>query len=543
MKVKRIHLKSFKRFTDLEISGIPDTAKLVVVVGPNGSGKSSLFDAFISWHRQKAGWGRDSDEAYYRKGDETTFNWGNSAVVETYEGVDPVKSSLYVRTAYRNDPDFNVGSINRLSSPVEELRVARSNQNDQVVAQNFQRLIYDTVAGVYDLGNNSKSVEVLRDELIGGIRKSMLNVFGDLVLNDIRDPLGNGTFSFGKGSVATYSYKNLSGGEKAAFDLLLDMHLKAKFYEDAIWCIDELETHLHTRVQGALMREMYTLIPDKAQLWITTHSLGVMRAAQALSIDSPGTVSIIDFDGVEPDDARQLVPSNIGRIAWEKMLSISLDDLSSRIVPSVIVVCEGSTIGNRRKNFDAEIYNRVLGCSTADIVFVSGGSSNQIERAGHTVRSTLVDIAAGARVISLCDRDDKSPQEVIDFEKDGNLVLPERNLESYLFADDVLTKLAESVGQSDKIGAVIDLKADALASSVARGNRPDDLKSAAGEIFTNLKSLLGLARPGNNTEAFMRDTLAPLITVDMPTHIALKSAVLERALGRNVTLFSQNAVM
>lgn len=528
MKVKRIHLKSFKRFTDLEITGIPDTAKLVVVVGPNGSGKSSLFDAFISWHRQKAGWGRDGDEAYYRKGDESTFSWNDSAVVETYEGLPPVKSSLYVRTAYRNDPDFNIGSINRLGSPIEELRVARSIQNDQVVSQNYQRLIYETVSGVYNIKNNSKTVEYLRNELIGGIRKSMMNVFGDLILNDISDPLGNGTFNFEKGAVSSYNYKNLSGGEKAAFDLLLDMHMKAKFYADSIWCIDELETHLHTRVQGALMKEMYALIPEKAQLWITTHSLGVMRAAQALSIETPGTVTIIDFDGVEPDEPRQLVPSSIGRIAWEKMLSIAIDDLSSRIVPSIIVVCEGSMVGSRRKNFDAEIYNRVLGPSAAEIVFVSGGSSSQVATAGASVRSTLDDIANGARVVSLCDRDDKSQQEVLDFEKNGNLVLGERNLECHLFADDVLTKLAESVGQNDKISNVLQIKADALSASVARGNQPDDLKSAAGQIFTNIRQTLGLVRAGNCTDAFMRDTLAPLIAPGMPTHTAMKAAILDR---------------
>jgi predicted ATPase len=528
MKVKRIHLKSFKRFTDLEITGIPDTAKLVVVVGPNGSGKSSLFDAFISWHRQKAGWGRASDEAYYRKGDESSFSWNDSAVVETHEGTPPVKSSLYVRTAYRNDPDFNVGSINRLGSPTEELRVERSIQNDQVVSQNYQRLIYETVSGVYNLQNNEKTVENLRNELIGGIRKSMSSVFGDLILNDISDPLGNGTFNFEKGSVSSYNYKNLSGGEKAAFDLILDMHMKKKFYADAIWCIDELETHLHTRVQGALMKEMYALIPDSSQLWITTHSLGVMRAAQALSIESPGTVAIIDFDGVEPDEPRQLVPSSIGRIAWEKMLSIAIDDLSSRIVPSIIVVCEGSTVGNRRKNFDAEIYNRILGSSAAEVVFVSGGSSNQVATAGATVRSTLDDIANGARVISLCDRDDKSQKEVLDFEKDGNIVLDERNLECYLFADDVLVKLTESVGQSGKVSEALQIKADALSDSVARNNRPDDLKSAAGQIFTDLRQALNLVRAGSSTDAFMRDTLAPLITPGMPTHTAMKAAILDR---------------
>lgn len=528
MRVKCIHLKSFKRFTDLEITGISDTTKLVVVVGPNGSGKSSLFDAFISWHRQKAGWGRDQDQSYYRKGNEEEFSWDRSVIVETHEGIPPVKGSLYVRTAYRNDPAFNIGAIGRLNSPSEELRVEKSIQNDQAVSQNYQRLLYDTISGVYNDGNNAKTVETLRNELIGEIRNSMKLVFGDLVLNNITDPLGDGTFNFRKGTVASYNYKNLSGGEKAAFDLLLDIHMKKKFYGDAIWCIDELETHLHTRVQGTLMKEIYALIPDKSQLWITTHSLGVMRAAQALSIEAPGTVAIIDFDGVEPDEPRQLVPSSIGRIAWEKMLSIAIDDLSSRIMPSIIIVCEGSTVGSRRKNFDAEIYNRILGQSAAEIVFVSGGSSNQVATAGASVRSALDDIANGARVISLCDRDDKSQQEVQDFEKDGNLVLKERNLESYLFSDDVLTKLAMSVGHSEKVSDVLQIKADALAASVGRGNQPDDLKSAAGQIFTNLRQILALARAGNSTDTFMRDTLAPLITPDMPTHTAMKAAILDR---------------
>ena len=45
MKIKSIKLKDFKRFTDLTIEGLPETAKLVVMIGPNGCGKSSVFDA------------------------------------------------------------------------------------------------------------------------------------------------------------------------------------------------------------------------------------------------------------------------------------------------------------------------------------------------------------------------------------------------------------------------------------------------------------------------------------------------------------------
>ena len=47
MRITRVHLRNYKRFTDLRITDIPQSARLVVLVGPNGSGKSSVFDAFL----------------------------------------------------------------------------------------------------------------------------------------------------------------------------------------------------------------------------------------------------------------------------------------------------------------------------------------------------------------------------------------------------------------------------------------------------------------------------------------------------------------
>ena len=46
MRITKVELKNFKRFTDLTIDGIPTDAKLVLLIGSNGSGKSSVFDAF-----------------------------------------------------------------------------------------------------------------------------------------------------------------------------------------------------------------------------------------------------------------------------------------------------------------------------------------------------------------------------------------------------------------------------------------------------------------------------------------------------------------
>ena len=55
MKIKSIRMKKFKRFTDLTICNIPESAKLVVLVGPNGCGKTSVFEAFNQWYR-RCGW-------------------------------------------------------------------------------------------------------------------------------------------------------------------------------------------------------------------------------------------------------------------------------------------------------------------------------------------------------------------------------------------------------------------------------------------------------------------------------------------------------
>lgn len=528
MRITSIHLRNFKRFTDLVVRDIPETAKLVVVVGPNGCGKSSLFDALMQWYRSKVGFGMNGDMLYYRKSADQPFDWNQSVDVTFAGGVAPHRGCLYVRSAYRNDPDFSISNIARPNAPSETVKLGRIIENDQTVSENYQRLVYDTMAGVYDGENDAKTVATLREELIGQVRSSMRAVFGDLVLNNISDPLGSGAFFFEKGAAKAFHYKNLSGGEKAAFDLLLDLHIKKKFFGDAVYCIDEMETHLHTRVQGVLLKEMVKILPEGAQLWVTTHSLGVLRAAQEMAVDNPGHVAVVDFDMVDPDIPREIVPSNLGRVSWEKLLSIALDDLSQRVAPRVVVVCEGSSIGTRRKDFDAEIYNRILGSQSSDVLFVSGGSSNQIATSGVSIQKTLTNILPTAQVLAMCDRDDKSPAEVTQFEQSGGIVLGKRNLESYLLADDVIEALVLREGKDHLLADAAKVKADALANSVNRGNAPDDLKSAAGDIYTGLKRVLGLQRCGNSTETFLRDTLAPLIVAPMATYRELKAAVIDR---------------
>ena len=531
MRIKSIHLKNFKRFTDLLIKDIPETAKLVVVVGPNGCGKSSLFDGIWRCYKGNTGIGSFSDISYYPKVVYEDVNDIGTAGVKLHGDSKFDKGDVYMRTAYRNDPDFHITQINQLPNPSRDPHIQTLIQTDQTVANNYSRLVMQTVDDLYSEKNDSKNVKTFREEIIGAVRDSMYRVFGDLQLNNISSPLNAGTFRFTKGTTQSYHYKNLSGGEKSAFDLILDLHIKRPFHPKAIYCIDETETHLHTRVQGKLIKELVNIIPEEGQLWITTHSLGVLRACQEIKRENPESVAVIDFGSINPDEVAELPPASLDRLTWNKFLSIALDDLSEQIVPETIILCEGSPNGKgSRENFDAEIYSKIFDEHALNIQFISAGSSSEVDKTAHANKPIIQAIAPKTRLITLIDRDEHSEEQIEKRAANGDLVLTKRNLESYLFADEVLEKLAQEKGKPECFEEIQNKKHELLQAS---GKPHDDFKPIAGKLYNALKEILDLTQCGSNSDAFMSNTLAPLITPETDTYKELKEIIID---GANATL-------
>lgn len=530
MHIKHLHVQSFKRFSDLTITDLPPSARLVVMVGPNGCGKSSLFEAFSIWHFINAFRNyNDQDTLYYPKWGVPPTPWPEMVRITFHEptpsDLQALKRVFYFRSAYRNEADFTLSTLQRQGSDFDRHRVRRLIDNDASVSINYQGLVAATVKGLY--GGEFDDIQgiEIKDLLIGQIRHSMRRVFGDLLLEGPGDPLQDGTFFFDKGVSKGFHYKNLSGGEKAAFDLLLDMTVKRHRYSDTVFCIDEPETHINTRLQARLLTELVELVPEDCQLWISTHFIGMMRQAKELQAAKTGDVVFLDFFDKDFDQPVTLQPAPVNRQFWTNILDVTLDDLAGLIAPRQLVLCEGRPVAQGdtdKAEFDARCYRAIFGDQFPDTDFISVGNEFDVRTDQVKLGKAIQTLISGTTVIRLVDRDDRSRQEIADLQKEGVRILSKRHLEAYLMDDEILLRLCKMYEQPELGPSVLAAKKQAIQASIDRGNPPDDVKSASGAIYAETKRILRLTQVGSTARTFMRDTLAPLITHETTVYAQLK---------------------
>ena len=538
MKIKSIKLNDFKRFTDLSIEGLPETAKLVVMIGPNGCGKSSVFDSLIFDTR----YSRDSEyptdisnespvmNAYYFRNDYPQYYLDDPEPLPKKIDIDPSKKVPMifpddiwdcVNVKFYHKPEsgrrVHVRSTYRSYSPIQFLgTLARTSRGDlrwhlgtygramiidETFASNFLTLsVYQHEKMMLNHPDPylrpimpehreqaEKSVELLgeiSEELHGAIRKMFID--SELVLKYIGAPMSDGLLRFEKEGREQLSYQNLSGGEIAVLDLILDIIIRKVINDETIICIDEPEAHIHTKLQGQFLRVLYDLIPDKSQLWIATHSVGMVREARDLWREYPDSVVFLDFDGHDFDEPVTLTPAEPNPNFWARTYEVALGDLAALVSPQRIVLCE-SEAQDPTKVFDAACYNQIFGDRYPDTRFISIGNDKEVEKVDTHLISVIQAIATGTEILRVRDRDDATPQEIEEDAKKGIRTLLRRNIEGYLLDDEVLTELCNCEGKPGKVQDLLDAKRTALQKSVKEGKDPDDLKHAAQRIHVAAK--------------------------------------------------------
>lgn len=515
MKIREIRLKEFKRFTQTTIAEIHITARLVMLVGPNGSGKSSLIDAAYSWHRNHWRQARVWDESYHQKQvSGATSNWNTAVTVDFHDpqptSAEEKKRAIYARTAYRNEPEFKLGNLHAVPSALDEQRINRLIDNDQAVSSNYQRLVAEGFRDVYEGAHPDLTMREFREQSIGEIRDAMEKLFPGLILNSLGNPLQEGSFRFDKGESAAFLYKNLSGGEKAAFDLLLDILVKRREFSDTVFFIDEPEAHLSPALQSSLLDALLNAVPESSQLWLATHSVGMMRRARDIEREHPGSVVFLDFDGVNFDLAQTLTPVQPDRPFWKRAMQIALDDIAGYVTPERVVLCEGGRLDGGA-DFDADCYNVIFSRDYPHAVFVGAGNAHDVLADPRGVGRLLGALAPGVQISRVVDRDDRTDAEAAQLLRDGVRMLSRRTIESYLLDDAVLRLMCEEFGNPAAAEELLARKDAALVTSVEAGGPVDDFKRVAGDVYLAAKQLFQDRKLGSDKRAFMKGICAPLV--------------------------------
>ena len=315
---------------------------------------------------------------------------------------------VHVRTAHRNTPDVLTDSVQKQNDFRQRFPFDRMTETDATLGEHYQRLVARFLPLLSNLDNDDAAgdLEAVRSGL-RPVQDSLTRVLPHLRFTGLGDVTSAGSFYFSREDTRHFRYESLSGGEKAVFDLLLDVHVAATELGTPLICLDEPEIHLNPAVQAAVLTELLRLLPRGSQLWIATHSVGMIRRAFDISGGTPERVAFLDFGQVKgPAPDVQLKPSLPSSQLLRNAMSVALDDLAELLAPEILVICEGSQASDRKFAWDERIYRQIFRDRHPRVEFKSSGGKSELERAA-AIASV---IAPGTHILKLRDRDDLSPE-------------------------------------------------------------------------------------------------------------------------------------
>ena len=331
MRIKKLRLKNFKRFSDLEIN-LDDKKnsqgpKMVLLIGANGSGKSCIFDAFETLNKTIKTLPQDngSTASGYFDAKTNSKNNGNEFSIDmdfddsgyfnllqqgnsTYVCNDkPLDTNFfYGRTAFRYTPKITkitYGSITKISK--DEDRPIDFTEYDTKRFENDWETFLQAQFNAFESGNPN-----VKSEFINTINQSFSNIFGldnniSLRYIDFKLPIDGEPLRllFQKGE-SKMNYDQLSAGEKMVFEILFNLLARKNLYpKGSIVFMDEVDLHLNTALQENLLKEINENWLGDNQLWLASHSLGFIEYARKSE-----TSAIIDLDNLDFDLPQVIVP-------------------------------------------------------------------------------------------------------------------------------------------------------------------------------------------------------------------------------------------
>lgn len=535
MLIKKIRLKNgYKRFHDLTIDLGENPARIVALVGPNGCGKSSVLDGLL-YHAnayQHVGEYVGRDQSYHSitgagsvtwKDIEIQFTTGNFATVRQAKDTAGKSNTIFsFRSPYRYNSQLKISETKAVQAiSLNSYGAADASSLDAKMEHNYRRLyaFYNRYRDDNDLKPSDAKAKIIGD-LNTSIKKCL-----DLEISSLGNVEGNqGTLYFRKPDhPKEFEFNVLSSGEKEVVDLLLDLYLRKDDYSDTIFLIDEPELHINTAIQGNLLVEIDRLVGADCQIWLTTHSIGFLRALQT---KMRGKCQIIQF---RPEynlaaEARTLLPLKIGPGTWRDLFAIALDDLAHLVSPSIIVYCEGKADpgpARQERGMDAKVFNNIFAESQPDALFTSSGGNTEPDQRSAIALAVLGKVFPTVEILVLKDRDmasgkatDENDRQVyLKTNPDNHRVLKRWEIENYLYDKDVLKAYCEGEGLSFDEAAY-----DAFVTNINDQNLKDETQRI--KNFCGIKSSI-------SADVF-KVALSRYLTAGMPVFQELEKCIFGR---------------
>ncbi|WP_439600629.1 AAA family ATPase [Devosia sp.] len=460
MRIKTLKLRNgYKRFHDLTIDLGDNPARIIALVGPNGSGKSSVLDGVLFHHNAygRLGGGDQRDYTYHSMNGVASYDYQN-VEIEFVEGpYTRMRHALNQKgtgdtlISFRSPYRYNSHLKIRETRAAAEIRLnsygaSDASSLDAKMEENYRRL-----HGMVNrhLEEHDSKLSEARAAIMGELNRS-ISACLDLTISSVGNVDGDrGTLYFRKPDhPKDFEFNVLSSGEKEVVDLLLDLYLRKNDYTDTVFLIDEPELHISTSIQANLLREIDRLVGENCQIWLTTHSIGFLRALQTQMSDK---CQIIQFKGTYELASKPyvLTPMKMSAVAWRDLFSIALDDLAALVSPKIIIYCEGRAEpgkGGGERGMDAQALNTIFGDSNSDALFVSSGGNTELDQRSTVAIAILGKVFPSVDVLVFKDRDMASGKDTSENDRQVYLATNPHNhrvmkrfeIENYLYDKEVL---------------------------------------------------------------------------------------------------------
>ena len=497
MRIQKLQLQNFKRFTDLTIT-LDKPYKLVLLVGANGSGKSSVFDAFeaVSSYMKDAD-GYKANEKTYEKGyyakninadfnirindEKSEFASISGRGTRLFSVASNVENIFYGRSSLRQVPKLERTSLGEISFDFakDSDRPRQFIDRDERFDNDIEYITANILQTVF---NSDSQTREIRNTFIEPINAAFERIFDSdeaisLRLKQFVPPLNgkvaNITFQKGKSVI---HYNLLSAGEKEVFNILVNLLSRRDIFNDTVYFFDEIDLHLNTKLQFNLIKEIIeNWIPENCQFWTASHALGFIEYA-----NHSADAAVIALDELHYDIPQTLVPTpkrtlDVYEVAVPKQL------LATIFSDKQIIFCE---------NQNDQYFNLL---ALKGKVFVGVSNNNAI----------FVRVKGEMNVFGLRDRDFLTSKEIEQLEKHypNYRILRFYNFENYMYHPDNLASLnLPNFNLDDYKKAIVEQKnekVDYIISDFKRARtsylelkeeRIQDTKDGENSIITDLKS-------------------------------------------------------